>query len=376
MTLQWVSADLLTGEVICDLPTILSEDPFRRVIGQYQTSTATLTIPADGSIDPNWERGILEGGAVICAYEGDPGFEIIQWAGIVLSAPRSVQSNQIPLQLITVEGYLDRCDTVAYTTDPGGTGATKAQNQIVADIVQLYAGQGGAEGALGLPIRIVQLPEQGTNGNVQRNVTYYDYDDTTLYTNLQALMGMQGGPEWTMTFEWTHNPERITPVFYVGTRIGSKAPADGGPAVVFDETICLDGTITRDYSTGKGANHVTTTGSSTGLGRTTGIAAAPSAGRPRWSYKYNPAATSDPAVLTSFAQAAAAAMGNGAQSVSITIPNGLTGFQLGVDWNMGDDVGYSLQSLTIPRRQEAVTRCVGYELTQTTQTPIMQGALT
>lgn len=367
--LQWLAVDLLTGHIICDLPSITSEDPFRRTIGQYETSNAVLTIPADGSIDPEWERGVLEGASALIAYTGDPGAEIVQWGGAVTGSDRGL-GNQVPIRMVTAEGLLDRRYTGDYTTDPTGVGATLPQNTIVANVVTQFAADAG-----GFPITVVQLADPpGVTGNTPRSVTYHDYEDRTVYSTLQGLMSLTGGPEWTMHWYWNHavTPNTITPYLYVGTRVGSPATAGLAPAVTFDETVCLTANLTRDFSNGKGANVLTAVSAGQGLGRLQSTATAPANGRPKYEYRWTPNTnTFDDATLDSYAAAAAAAAGGGVQNLTLTVANNQQGLQLGTDWGIGDDIGYSIQSLSIPTRLEGVARVIGYECTDSTVTPFL-----
>lgn len=372
MPLQWLAADLLTGKIICELPSITSEDPFRRVIGQLQTSNAVLTIPADGSIDPDWERALEGGASVLHAYTGDPGQEQPHWSGVVMGADRGL-TNQVPIRMVTGEGLLDRRFGGEYTTDPTGVGATKPQNQIVADVVTQFAADVG-----GFPITVVQLPDPpGVTGNTARQATFHDYEDRTVLSILSSLMGYDGGPEWTVKFFWNHSvtPNTITPYLYVGTRIGTPATAGLGPNVTFDETQCLSPTFfSTDYGQGKGANVLTALSPGQGLGRLQETVTAPANGRPKYEYRWTPTTSDDaydPTVLTSFATSAAAVIGDGVETLTLTFPFDMDGHRLGTDWDAGDDIGYSLQSVAIPTRREGVVRVVGYECTNTTVTPLL-----
>lgn len=367
MALKWVAVNLLTGAIVCDLPSLIGDEPFRRTIGQYETSTVALLIPNDGTIDPDWELGILEWSTALIAYRGDPGSEVVVWGGVVNEAPRGL-GNMVQLSLITIEGYLDRCYTGSYLA------VNVAQNQICADLVNQFC-VATIQGIPGIPITVTQLPEPpGVTGNTQRSFSFNDFDDKTVYGNLQDMMGLAGGPEWTMHWAWNHTTNRITPTFTVGTRIGTGVTSGLGPAVTFDEANLLDATVGRSYAVGKGANIVTTVAPGQGLGRVQATATAAANGRPHIEYRYSPSTSVfDQPTLMTFASGAVAAIGNGSMPITLEARNDLPGSQIGVDWNLGDDIGYSLKSPSIPNRRQGVVRCIGYEATDQTIIPTIAG---
>lgn len=369
MTLRWVAVNLLTRQIVCDLPSLESKDPFRRTMGQYETSTATLTVTPD--IDPNWENGILEGATACIAYTGDPGSESVVWGGLVNQAPRTL-GNTIQLSLITLEGYLDRCNTGAYTTDPTNTGATKDQNTIATDLVTQFAA-GTVQGIPGLPI-VCQV--NGPAGQLLLR-QYNDYDDKTVYSTLKDLTNAVGGIEWTMHWVWTHNPDLITPYFYVGTPtattygVGTRAQSGLGPNVTFDETQMTDATIPHDWSSGAGGNIVTATGPGNGLARAVAQVVAPATnGRPHYELRFAPSTDIfDPLTIGQHASQALGIVQNGNEVLSCTVEAGIPGATLGTDYNLGDDMRFTIKAPTIPHRITAVGRLISYEATDTTVTP-------
>lgn len=360
MALKWISADILTGVINCDLPSLESVDPFRRTLGQYETSTAALTIsnPTDPQfrIDPNWPRGILEGASVLCAYSGDPGSEVIEWAGVVIAAQR-VPGNSIPLTLVTADYLLSWRNTPAYAV------TNRDQNLIGTDLVN------DVETWTGINFNTSVVGAAGA----LRDRTYNDFDDKSTYSNLQDLMGVIGGPEWTVHWVWTHNPELITPVFYIGTRIGNAAVAGLQPSVTFEPSDMTDWSIAHDYTAGNGANVVTATSSGQGLARPQStVTATDLMGRPKREFRYTPSTSIiDVPTLTAHATQAVSILQNGNQAVSFTVESGLPGRTLGVDWNIGDDIGFLIQGPTVPDGQLGVGRCIGYSVTDTTVTPTL-----
>ncbi len=352
MALSWIAADLKTGQVICDLPSLQSSDPFRRTIGNYETSTATLTVNVD-TIDPAWEQAVKEGGSAVIAYTGQPGEEVIVWGGCVIGSPRD-QTNQVQLSLVTPEGLLDRCYAGDYTA------TNRGQNLVVQDLVNQFVVPRG------FPFIVEILDGAGAAlSSYQTN----DYDDKTVYSCLEDLMAAAGGPEWTADWVWdqTVTPATITPRLTVGTRLGTGVPAGMAyPPVTFDETKMLSYLVPHSYATGAGANVVTATGTGQGLARDSAtMQSANFDGRPHYEYRYAPSTSIfDTLSLGDHATKTLSVMQGGNQSVTFTVEATATGYQLNVDWFLGDDLGYSIQGPTMPKRVDGIARCVGYEASQ------------
>lgn len=372
MSLNWLAADLMTGEIIAYLPTLASQSPIRRTLGQYETNQLLLNI-ADG-IDPAWENAIQPWKAVLIGYRGGPedpmfpgpsGSEVIE-AGLIVNSESRDLGNQVQLPVVSGEAYTDRRYCGDYTTDPAGTGATRDQNLIVSDLVTAFVADPG-----GVPMTVVIVGDPGT----QRLRTFSDSDDKTVYAVLQELMSTDGGCEWTVHWQWLHNPERIVPVLYVGTRIGTAAPAGLGPKVTFESGILVAGGWLLDWSSKKGANIVTATLGS-GPGRPVARAVATNTfGRPKLEYRTTPAvAIDDQAGLQSYADQQLLQMQNGQASVQLTA-RPAAGYRYGIDWSIGDDIGSVLSGPAYPTPKSAVTRCIGYEINPTADTvsPIVLG---
>lgn len=360
---KWLAAELMTGKVIAYLPSLSSDQPFRRTLGQYETNEAVLNITA--ATDPEWPRALNPWASVLVAYRGLPGQEVIEWAGIVNQEVKTLGS-QVRVPLITGEGYLDRCYVGDYTTDPTNTGATKDQNTIASDVVNQFAVANG-----GLPITVIIVGGAGT----QRQRTYTDASDTTVYATLEELMSVDGGCEWTMHWQWLYTPNpQIVPVIYIGSRIGTPVTPGSTPACTFSADQLTDATHTLDWSSRSGANVVTATLGS-GPGRPTAKAIAASfGGRPRLEYRFSPSVPiTDQATLQLHANAQLALMQNGAETVSLIAPI-KRGILFGTDWNIGDDIGYHLAGPAYPIDKVGVTRAIGYESTDSTITPTVLGS--
>lgn len=360
--LRWLAVDLLSGQIITDLPSMQSTDPNRRTINQFESQSMDLYITDTTPV--SWRAGTRPGSCAVIAYRGAPGSEVIYWGGIVLRRQSATGSNKVTLTAATPECYLDRRYTGAYTTDPLGIGATKTQNQIVADLITQFvvANQG-------LPITVTPLPGTST----QRFEQYNDYDDKTVYSNIGALSGLLNGPEFTAHWVWNRGPNTITPVLYVGNRIGTAAsPA---PAATFDSANLIEGTLDENYSTGMGGNDVTATSSGQGLARPTATSPHPRStsldGRPRFEYRYSPSTSiQDPLTLQAHADRAVALLTSGTNTVTLKAAAGRRPL-LGVDWQLGDDIGYVLDGPAFPQPLTGVARCIGYEATDIYTSPVL-----
>lgn len=359
MTYQWVSTDTRTGRVLADLPD-LSVSTVTQVLGAYTSASASLPLP---TAPEGWERATLHGGATLVllddAGEGQP---VPVWGGGV-TARRRGDGDIVSLSLATPEAALDRfyVGDVTYTA----TG----QNAIVADLIARYVTT--------MPFRVVQVGGAGT----LRDRTYMDASDRTVLSAIIELSGVQGGPEWTVGWEWRHDPERITPVLYVGARIGSSPIAGLAPAASFD----MPGSVTKielteDFTAGKGATDVMAVSSGVEAARPQSPhQVAADVSRPGFEYRFTPSTSiSDPATLTAHAQRALARMVDGAVAMSLTAAVE-SAPRLGVDWFIGDDVGFDVGALgqvpAFPSGLVGTARCIGWELSLVeplTVTPIVE----
>lgn len=355
---RWVATDT-TGLVIATLTSLVPAGPLRRTMGRYESQTFTLTV--DPKIDPDWLYATTPmQGALIC-YTGDPGQEVIEWGGIVTRRKRGL-SNVVELSAATPECYLDR----RYTGNYSVTG--RDQNLIASDLVTL-ATQGDADvpGSTGWPFRINVVGAAGTT----RDRTYADQDDKTLYSALDELAHVIGGPQWMTGWEWTHGPERIRPVVTVGTRIGvAKTPGLSAP-VTFTPPMMTSGTLDEDYAAGKGANLITAVSSGSGATRPQSSVGTLQAHRPVVEDRFTPSTSiTRVSTLTAHAQSQLATEANGAQSLSFTVARQGSP-RLGVDWNVGDDIDVILDGPTFPAPITTTGQCIGVEVGADEITPYL-----
>lgn len=355
--LQWLSVDA-TGKVVAYLPSLSADGPLRRTMGRYESQTATLVV--DLSTDAAWIEATSPFESALIAYEtsGAP-----VWGGIVTHRSRDM-SNVVKLTLATPEVYLDR----RFATDYSVTG--RDQNLIVTDLLGMAGGVAGVAGSFGWSFTSAVAGSPG----VARDRAYLATDDKTIYSALQELAGVIGGPQWLTGWAWTHNPERVIPVLRVGTRIGvAMLPGFRAPAT-FTEQMLTAFTFDEDYSSGKGANWLTAVSSGQGGTRPQATAYEIQPHRPVVEHRWTPSTSiSNTGTLQNHADAALAQMRVGTRVVSFTAARSAAP-QVGVDWDLGDDIGYSVNGPTLQAGITGVGQVIGYDVGPDTLTPyIAQG---
>lgn len=360
--LQWTAVRLLTGQIVCDLPDIELTSQLAVTIGQLESAQVVLHLQA--TTNPDWPTGTQPGGSALIAWTGDPTAPTIVWGGIVAQRVRLPGSSDVQLGLVTPEAYLDGCEVGTYTA------TNLNQDTILASLMAFASGTGR------VPIALRQLaPSIQT-----QTVAYTRSSQVTVYAALQALSGVAGGPEWSMDWVWNVATGIILPRLNYGIRIGTGVLAGAQPNVTIEPTDMLAGSaFSEDFSAGHGANDVIAYGSASSTATSTDVPFVESVvldtkGRPLWTYAYSPNQTvSDLTVLKTYAIAAVTQMQDGAQPLAVVLSTTLLGKQFGVDWNLGDDLGWSLSGMAFPTPLAGVGRCIGYRVDATTITPILKG---
>ena len=355
--LSWLAVNSNDGSIIADLTNLRVDGALKQTLMRYESQTATL--PLDGA-PSNWRQATRKGATfLVCLDEPDENNDQRPlWGGMVKDRDTDT-GPEVKFSLVTAEAYLDR----VYV------GNEKffqiAQNTIVKTLVEKYAKTGVKRG---LPIRVEILG--GTGALI--NAAYADTDDKTLYSVLTDLSGLDGGPEWTVHWEWV-DAQTLGLVLTVGDRVGVPAPAGLGPAAQF----YLPGSVTEatlheGFGSDEGANDVMAVGSGVADARPQSTHQTNTADlRPRFEYRYTPS-VSEPNVptLESYAKRALASMKDGSVALTMTA-NRQEAPKLGVDWGIGDDIGFDLTAPAWPDGITGVARAVGWELTDTTITPLV-----
>lgn len=330
----WLATEAKTGKILADLP-LLDVPRVSQTIGRYETASARFPLVGKG-VPPDWERILTPGATVFWLLRenpSDPAHGVPVWGGMITEDPLTA-ADSVTFPMATLESYLDR----RYIGDE--TFSNYGQNLLVKHLVETYIADGPNGG---LPIRVEIV--NGGNGKLRTREEYKSADDKTVYSVLKNLMEVIDGPEWTMGGEWQTSPERITPVFYVGDRIGTAKPASLPSAhAVFDMPGCVtDFKRYRSYADGKGANAVMATSSGQGDERPESeLVVTPDTLRPTFEYRFTPSTSiKEVSTLDRHAQARAAALAGGTVVLELTASVGLAP-ALGVDWRIGDDIGYSI----------------------------------
>jgi hypothetical protein len=351
MALSWLSINANNGAVITDLPNLRVDGALKRTIGRHESQTATL--PLDGAPE-NWRTATQEKAVFLVALseplENEPRGEPV-WGGMVTERTTSHKEG-VTLSMVTAEDYLnDR-----YVGDETYSGV--GQNDIVEDLVTKYIATDG------IPIRVQQLP----GANPARDRTYLDKDDKTVYSILDELSGIIGGPEWTIGWEWV-DEQKLGLVLYVGARLGAPAPDGLGPAVQFH----LPGNVSNaelveGYRRGEGANDVMAVSSGSGDARPQSPRQTNAAdGRPNIEFRWTPSSSiTEIDTLTGHAQEALTNLQAGTVALSITANRAES-----QPFNLGDDIGFDLVSWAWPDGITGTARAIGIEWTDTTITPVL-----
>lgn len=343
MTLSWVAVNVNNGQMIADLPELTLRGTFGCTMMRYETQAASL--PAL-SAPPNWRQATRPGAVWLVCLDDDGTTPL--WGGMVIDRETD-HTGQVQLALATPEAYFDR----RFVGDRTYTGT--AQNLIAKDLVEAYV---KTAAMAGIAIRVQVVGGNGT----PRDRSYKAVEDKTVYSVLGDLAGVIGGPEWTVGWENVNN--LITPVFYVGNRIGVPAPSGLGPAAQF----YLPGSVSsasvkESYTSQLGANRVIAVSSgvddarpqSSQKSNTTDL-------RPSFEYRWSPSTSiTDTSTLDAHADRALAAMKDGGLGLEITA-NRAEAPKLGRDWSIGDDIGFDLISPAWPDGIYGVGRCVGWRM--------------
>lgn len=377
MALSWIAVDAWTGRVIDDLPDLTMQSPVRQTIGQYESNVASipLTTTAD------WLTATRPYATALIGVDEN---NLPAWGGYVTQRPRTEQDTLL-LPLVTGEGYFTRrfisplvSDNVII--DPSyGYYAAVDQCALGADLVARYAQDGTKPG---IPVRIVT----GTSAQPGRTHIYSDADNQKVYDGLQGLSGILHGPEWTVTWEWQHNPERITPVFTIADRLGVSPLPGLLPNASFEMPgSALSFNYLEDYTEGHGANDVTAYGSGQGNSRPSArVVSQDFQGRPTIEYRFPVTTVGELTIaqiqaLTDYANQALIYLGDGMKTLTLTA-NIDDAQVFGQDWNIGDDIGFTLGGLdadgvdtvpAFPGGFSGTARAIGVERTDTTIAPII-----
>ena len=339
--LAWFGCDLRTGGIVEDLPSLKPSGALSRKLGAQTTLQLELSLAGAAS---DWDSATAPGRSLLVAV--DTATDTPVWAGAVLTRDGG-SAGAVQLGAATLESYLD-------TRYPG------TQTLLSTDQASIIAALANPALTSGPPI-VIDSVATGTTMDYLTD----DGDDKTILSCLNEIMGLDGGPEWTIDVAWTVAHSGFQFPLRVRRQIGTQAAA---PEAVFDYPGCIsDYNLSESYEQGKGATRVIARGEGEGSSRLSSSAQQATAliagGWPVWEYRYTPATgITDPDQLNGHASSSLALMAQGAQvwtvqGVASRSP------RLGTDWNLGDTVGVTIErSRRHPDGAVTVARCWSWEL--------------
>lgn len=341
MSLSWVACEARTGRVILDLPDLFVER-VGAVLGTYQTAVASLPV---ATAPENWQRATKPGASLLVLLDD----EVPVWGAAVTRRVRTA-GDEVALSLATPERFYlggRYVGDVTYTST--------AQGAIASDLVTDWVLDGT------VPMRVEIVGADATT----RDRAYTATQHKTVLAALTELSGVQGGPEFAIGWEQCDDASVVCyrPVLYVGDRIGTPVPVGMGPAATFE----LPGPVAsvefvEDFGEGNGANSVTAYSSGSGEAVPAATATATDPDRPTIEYHWSPStAITESGTLASHAARAVAALAQGARSLSLTAVQSEAP-RLGVDWWIGDDVGYGVTAPAFPGGLSGTARALGWEM--------------
>ncbi|MGZ0151870.1 hypothetical protein ACXJJ3_32760 [Kribbella sp. WER1] len=336
----WYGADLVTGNIIEELPFVPG-GPISRVIGAYTSLQGTLALPDSPA---GWEAATEPGRVMLVCVRAED--EMPLWGGIVIG--RSGGTNfTIELSLVSIEGYFDRRFVKA--RDNEQRNASGIALNLVFDIPES-----------------IGLTWLAYTSDLTLDREYTDTSDQTVYSQLTELMGLQGGPEWTVDILWKNaNHTAFDKRFHVEQTIG-RGSWDN-PEAVFDfPGNVVEYTLSEDFTSDKGANHIEYFGDGEGDTRPAGVPARATdllaAGWPRYEFRRTIAGADEDDDLTKHAAEALTWMKQGARIVTL-VGRASEAPRLEVAWSLGSPVKLEVsESPRHPNGYSLTARAIGWEL--------------
>ncbi|MER6435416.1 hypothetical protein ABT275_03505 [Streptomyces sp. NPDC001185] len=338
--LAWYGCDLRSGGILEDLRSLSPSGALGRKLGDATTAQFELAL---AGAPQDWQNATAPGQSLLVAV--DVANDAPIWAGIPL--PRSGGSaNTVTFGAATMERYLAG-------RFPGTQTLIGADQAAVISALATPALTGG-------PPIVIDAPSTG----VVMDYLSDDGDDKNILSCLQEVMGLDGGPEWTIDVVWNagHNG------FQFPLRVRPKIGVQSSVPVVFDFPGSVASyTLDESYEDGKGATAVLARGEGEGSSRLTSTlheaTALIASGWARWEYRYTPATgVTDPDQLNSHAAQTLGLMAEGAQVWSIEAVASIAP-RLGSGWALGDTVHLAVErSPRHPNGVDAVARCWAWDL--------------
>ena len=334
--IQWVTCDPATGQVIESLPGLRLESSLPSYVGRGDTVKVSLPVTQRPA---RWQIATEPNRAVLVAHYDDAE-QTILWAGPITSREYG-SGPSITITAQSVDGWLDTQYTGTAVAAPYSV-VDRDQSLILADLLSPAAAN--FHGRVDV-----------TLSQVRRALTITDGEDKTCASAAATLMGLLGGPEYTIRWEWDSLGALVCVVTVAG-RIGATAPA-----VLLTG---LEWTRSDDYSAGKGATIVTAVATAGGSIRNQARRTADAllaAGYLPVEYRYTPdTGVTSTLLLGQHADGKIATISQGTIGVAITFhPDGP--IRIGRDLQVGDVIEADLANPDMPEIATTMTaRMVGF----------------
>lgn len=341
--LAWYGCDLATGGIAEDLRSLSPSGALSRRLGDETSASFSLDL---GGAPTGWEAATDQGRTMLVGV--DTLTDTPLWAGIITGPREGGSGANVLLNASTVESYLNRRFT-------GNISAVNIDYGQILENVMTPALTGG-------PPLEIDMTSVGALGNY----TVLDADDRSILSCAQELMGLDGGPEWTVDVVWADAAHtKFKFIIHIRSKIGVQV-AD--PEAVLDHPGCVaQYRLIEDYSAERGATRVIAYGDASESARlrsaTHQADALLAAGWPLWEHRFTPAAGStDLDGLNSQAAAALRLMQTGArvwqvEAIASQAP------RLGTAWGLGDNVRIEVaHSPRHPNGASVVARAWAWEL--------------
>lgn len=333
-SIQWVTCDPGTGEVIESLPGLRLESSLPCYVGRGDIVKVALPV---AQRPERWRIATEPNRAVLVAHYDDPE-QTILWAGPITLREYG-SGPMITLTAQSVDGWL----ASQYT----GTRLGKPYSVIDRDRALILADM------LGPAATDFHGQVNVTLAGVTQSLTVTDSEDKTCAAVAASMMAL--GVEYKIEWRWDAAGALVL-VATVAPRIGSTEPAQLLSG--------LEWSLTDDYGAGKGATIVTAVSTNTGSIRNQATVVAEdllAAGYLPVEYRYTPeTGVTSTALLAEHAAGKLPAMQQGTTGISLVIrPDGPV--RLGRDLQVGDVFEADLENPDMPEVNATLTaRLLGW----------------
>jgi hypothetical protein len=248
--LRWYVCDLLTGDILAELP-LTSGSPVRRRIANVESTSLDLPVH-DDACPLDWNASVVDGKSMIVLTIDDQPTQA--WC----ITDHAVGDTVVPINISTLEECPNR--TNVPDLDP-------LDDTVLPDKDYSALGAGLAAPLIG---RFGFTIESTPSGKVfEGTQVYANSEDRSVLAALnEDIMGADGGPEWRIFVRWGDDTHRsFDKVLEIRPRVGQDRPD-----AIFDLDAKGGGSIesytrTSSYAAGKGATMLIGTSEGSGASR-------------------------------------------------------------------------------------------------------------